>query len=502
MLSCSKNYRFLYITAIKEFAIATTHSKIQFHMRPDDRQRLKDLPWQFPLEEWSQHGVELLIVRRGESRHPIVFVERGGVRYAIKETTPHMAEREIHNLHEIAFRGIPALEPTGTVTVPAPPVPVETPSLGGLTQYISGDRGYTITRLAPRVIPHVQLYRIPFTRRTKERLLSAVAVLMIELHEHGVYWGDPSLANVLMRIDGRSILAIMADAETAEIFPGPISEGLREQDIDAFGESLLWQAEDLRLARGLPEDKQVLGEPDFRYFKRRYRQLRREHAQVAASPNFSTFYQAQQLLRRLNRWGYSLFGLTERTLQQLTTVLPGWYQRRIYDLLHIHVPRAYARRFYNLILGRQAQMSKERGSEVSIEEAAHDWYTRYHLPAIVLLRRILTRGEDPLRAYFAVMQNRWRLSQKAHQEVPVEEALLDWSMRQAETGKLGAVDPAMLARWWHELEPAAQVLEPPLIEGEKLEPLLSTDERPLVHLDQPELEQKLPEILEQSDTGE
>jgi hypothetical protein len=498
----AKIYRFLYITTIEECAIATNHTKIQFHMHADDRRRLKDLPWQVPLEEWQQHGVELLIVRRGESRHPVVFVERGGMRYAIKETTPHMAEREIHNFREIAFRGIPALDPVGTVSVPAPPIPVEAPRLGGLTQYINGDRGYTVTSLAPRVIPHSQLYRIPFTRRTKERLLSAVAVLMIELHEHGVYWGDPSLANVLIRIDGRSILAIMADAETAEIFPGPISEGLREQDIAAFGESLLWQAEDLRLARGLPEDKQVLGEPDFRYFRRRYRQLRREHAQIAASPNFGTYYQAQQFLRRLNRWGYSLLGLTERTLQQFTTVLPGWYQRRIYNLLRIHVPRAYARRFYNLILGHQAEMSAEQGHEVSIEEAAQDWYTRYHLPAILLLRRILTRGQDPLRAYFAVMQNRWRMSQKAQHEVPIDEAILDWSMRQAETGKLGAVDPATLARWWHELEPAAQVLEPPLIEGKELEPLLSTDERPLVHLEQPVLEQKLPEILEQSESGE
>lgn len=69
-------------------------------------------------------------------------------------------------------------------------------------------------------------------------------------------------------------------------------------------------------------------------------------------------------------------------------------------------------------------------------------------------------------------------------------------MKRAQTGKLGAVDPASLAKWWCEIEPAAMVLEPPLIEGEELEPLLSTGEKPLVHLQPPELEQKLPEILE------
>src|SRR5213078_379823 len=136
------------------------------------------------------------------------------------------------------------------------------------------DRGYTVTRLTPRVIPHSLLFRLPFSRRTKRHILGAVAVLLGELHEHGVFWGDPSLANVLIRIDGRRILAIMADAETSELFPGPVSDGLREQDLALFSESLAWQAEDLRQARNLPEDVQLLDDKDFRYFEKRYRWLR------------------------------------------------------------------------------------------------------------------------------------------------------------------------------------------------------------------------------------
>ena len=113
-----------------------------------------------------------------------------------------------------------------------------------------------------------------------------MAVLLVELHEHGVYWGDPSLANVLICIDGRHILAIMADAETAELFPEPVSEGLRDQDVASFGESLIWQAEDLRQARDLPEEETVVDDKDFRYFVRRYHWLHREHIQLATSPLF------------------------------------------------------------------------------------------------------------------------------------------------------------------------------------------------------------------------
>jgi hypothetical protein len=467
----------------------------QFLMRPEDKRRLKGLPWHTRLEEWGELGVQLLIVRRGESRHPVVFVEQQGVRYAIKETTPRMAEREIRILHEIENRGVPALSPIGYVIVPSSPIALDMPKLGGATQYISGDRGYTVTRLAPRVIPHVLLYRLPLNKRTKQHLLSAVAVLMVELHEHGVYWGDPSLANVLIRIDGRRILAIMADAETSELFPGPVSDGLREQDLALFGESLAWQAEDLRQARDLPEDVQLLDDKDFRYFEKRYRWLRRQHTHLADSSSFRTLFQAEQFLHRLNHVGYSLLGLSGQALQSFTTVLPGWYQRRIYELIHVSVPRLYARRFYNLILGHQYLMHEKLGRDVSVEEAAQDWYTNYHLPAILLLRQHLASNQDPMQAYFDIMDHKWNMSVKAGHEIPLDEAILDWSMQRADTGEMGAIDPASVATWWREREPVAQALEPPLIESKELEPLLSTSERPLVRLNQPELAQKLPEIL-------
>ncbi|WP_211325978.1 DUF4032 domain-containing protein [Thermosporothrix hazakensis] len=467
-------------------------------MAPSERHRLEKLPWHAPLSEWDSQGVDLLIIRRGESRHPVVFVECQGMRYAIKETTPHMAEREIRNLREIERRGIPALSPVGSVAVAAPPIPIEIPGIPGARDYIKGDRGYTVTRLAPRVIPHVLLYRLPLKKRSKQRILSAVAVLMVELHEHGIYWGDPSLANVLIRIDGRRILAILSDAETAELFPDSVNDELREQDLALFGESLAWQAEDLRQAKGLPEDKKVLDDRDYRYFERRYRWLRREHARITHSKGFDTLLQAQRFLRTLHRWGFSLAEATERVFKrfQVTTVLPGWYQRRLYELLHISMPPLYAPRLYQMILGHQIMSSQREKRPISIEEAARDWYERYHLPTILMLRRNLSSDQEPMDAYFDIMDHKWKLSQKAGYEVSIEDAILDWSMEAAETGELGKVDPAKIATWWRERQPVAKALEPPLIESEELEPLLSTGEKPLVRLNEEQLEQKLPEILE------
>ncbi len=451
-------------------------------MQAEDQRRLQHLPWHVPLTEWPEHGVVPLVIRRGESRHPVIFVESQGASYAIKETTPHMAEREIHNLQEIEFRGLPALSPVGTVTVHAPPIRVEETGIGGIPHYISGDRGYTVTKLARRVIPHALLFRLPLTRSTKRRLLGAVAVLMVELHEHGVYWGDPSLANVLIRIDGKRILAIMADAETAELFPRPVEEGLREQDLELFHESLIWQAEDLRQARGLEETEEILSDKDYRYFLRRYRLLSREHERLNNPTYTPTLIQFESLLNTMNRLGFALASTSGHKLQTFMSVLPGWYVKRVRDLLGIEVPRAYARRFYNTILGHQAILSRQQGRDVDLKEAAQHWYKYYHLPTILLLRQILTSDEDPIAAYFAIMDHKWKMSKQAGYEVPLDEAILDWAMQKAEVGTLGPVDPARIAAWWRGLEPVAQALEPPLIEQEKLTPLLSKEEQPLVQL--------------------
>ena len=468
----------------------------QFQMGAADQRRLEQLPWHLPLEEWPQHGVTMLSIRHGESRHPVIFIESQEARYAIKETTPHMAQREIRNLREIEFRGIPALSPVGVVLVPAPPLLLESAQIGGLPQYISGDRGYTVTRLAARVMPHSLLFRLPFNTKTKHRLLGAVAVLMVELHEHGIYWGDPSLSNILIRIDGRRIMAIMADAETAEIFPTAISKGLREQDLSQFQESLIWQAEDLRQARGLEEDVELLDEGDYRYFERRYRWLRREHEQIASHSITPTLPQAMRMLTSLNKLGFSLLDAGSNAFETVISVSPGWYVRRVNRLLGIKIPPRYARRFYNMILGHQTIMIKETGRAITVEEAARDWYERYHLPTVLLLRQILTSDQDPFEAYFAIMRHKWELSEDAGYEIPLDEAMMSWAIHKADTGQIGPVDPAMLASYWRERQPVAEALAPLPIEDEKLEQLLSEEEQPLVHLPESQLAKELQHRLE------
>jgi len=40
-----------------------------------NQRHLEGLPWHIPLEKWPAHGVVPLLIRRGDSRHPVIFVE-------------------------------------------------------------------------------------------------------------------------------------------------------------------------------------------------------------------------------------------------------------------------------------------------------------------------------------------------------------------------------------------------------------------------------------------
>ncbi len=429
-----------------------------------DWSRLRTLPWGTPLEEWPAHGVRPLTVRRGESRHPVLFVEAGNRRYALKETSPRAAEREIAAFKELRRRGCRSLEPVGHVVVRGEPVVMG--EMAGHAFYASGDVGYSITRLAEHVLPQSVLYRYPFTDANKRLLWNAVAELLLDLHEVGVYWGDPSLANVLMDLSGRRLTAVMADAETAELKDGPLSEGLRQQDLDAFVESLEWQAEDIRLARGLPDDQHLVTEGDATYFLTRYAGLRAERLAAERLRHPATSEHDQALahdllrqMRRLNALGYGVLQLVQQSTAavhsdapadaaevgsaarsgatrwwQVATLRPNWYIQRLRELLGVRVPRAYAQRLYQHLLIHKWLLSERAGHDVGMDAAARDWYRHYHQPALAFVAAYLpdADADATYAAYLAILDHTWNMSQREHRAVPLEEGALDYALAQAQ----------------------------------------------------------------------
>lgn len=453
-----------------------------------DWTRLRDLPWGVPLDFWADRSVPLLQVRRGESRHPVVFVERGGRRYAIKETSPRAATHEAEVLRALRRRSIPSIEPVGTLVLQGEVIPAGT--VAGVSVFESGDTGYLITRLAERALPQSLLYRYPFTVENKRLLWNAVADLLLRLHDAGVFWGDPSLANILIEFRGRQIRAILADAETAEISPAHsrshagLSEGMRRQDIDTLAESLIWQAEDIRQARGLPEETAIVTDEDLAYVESRYAGLRAERhparqigrqAESRAPGTDETDASATRLhavegrIQRLAALGYGLLSL--RWQPAALPILPGgwagrksrvsppeshlspappgadeneitaailrptWYVRRLRDLLGEDMPQSYAWRLYYHLNIHKWLLSEAAGHDVGIEAAARDWRTSVHEPLQTFLRAYLPETADAAERYAAeaaILDRSWQLSQTEDKRpVPVEEAALDFALEDA-----------------------------------------------------------------------
>ncbi len=83
----------------------------------------------------------------------------------------------------------------------------------------------------------------------RDRLLDAMASLLVDLHRAGVYWGDCSLANTLFRRDGDKIQAYLVDAETSENHRA-LSDGQRGYDLDILVENVAFGLADLAAMQG------------------------------------------------------------------------------------------------------------------------------------------------------------------------------------------------------------------------------------------------------------
>lgn len=314
--------------------------------------RLKTLPWHVPLEEWRGHGVRHLQIRSGLSRHVVIFIERDHRRYAIKQISPEIARREIENYRQLQKRELPTLLPVAHVTADHGKVLV--PTAVGL-QVENEATGFTVTQLAERVLPDSLLYRRDFGETSRIIFLDAAVELFVLLHLHHVYWGDASLANMLMYFSKmpnpplrprRVVQALLADAETVEICTS-LSAARRQQDLDHFLESMQWMEADIE-AEGKPARNFSAAE-DGAYVQRRYQEL------------------------------YAIY-LEMREFEKITSLnidehLPRFYKPGASRVLLKHIDE---HRWY---LGERMKR------EISVAEAALDWLQQIYAPVCEFFNR-------------------------------------------------------------------------------------------------------------------
>ncbi len=358
-------------------------------------------PFDKNLEEWHAFGVTPITMRRGDSRHQVIFVQSKlpalPYKFAIKETSLDLARREIENYHKLRHLDIQTLTPVGTVIRYESAVPIQTP-VG--TMYQDNITAYLITLLEDAVLPESVLFGLRFQQPARTEIFNAIAELFAKCHAKNVYWGDASLDNLLIKFvreehtlgKRRRLVALIADTETTEIHPS-LSQRMKEADLEFFFESMLWLDEEFH-KRGYPRDKSITLN-DIAYLRERYHDL-------------TKIWEAHKRFDAITQFN------SERHF--------GRFRRATYaDTLLKHLEE---HKWY---------LSERMKRPVSMRDTTLDWYANYFLPIQDLLKQSNFAEYFPdkteLEVYLEIMENKYYLSEQQKRDVGLSYAIQDFAKR-------------------------------------------------------------------------
>ena len=371
------------------------------------------LPWDRPLLQWNVPDVPLRDIAVGPSRHLVKFVDADGALWAVKDMPPRIAVKEYDVLRRLEEMGLPAVRPAGLVLQPE----FDTAIL--VTRYLEGSWQYR--RLFMRLPPDQPKHRA--------RLLDALAGLLVELHRHGVFWGDCSLANTLFSRDGQTLQAWLVDAETSEVHPS-LSRGQRRHDLEIMVENVAEGLVDLAERLGRPEELHETLIAEAEHVQGRYETLWEAlHSEPVFG--FTDRYRVEGTVRRLNELGFavdevSLQPLSDDPNQLKIRVAIGdrrYHAQRLQQLTGLDVGEGQARILLGDVHAYQAQLCLEAGHDVDDSSAARLWVMEVLTPYEKLAHDVVGNKGTPIQAYCDMLEVRWLLSEHAGRDVGTNKAL-------------------------------------------------------------------------------
>jgi hypothetical protein len=253
---------------------------------------------------------------------------------------------------------------------------------------------------------------------------------MVELHRHGVFWGDCSLANTLFSRDGQTLQAWLVDAETSEVHP-TLSRGQREHDIDIMVENVAMGMVDLAERLGTPEALQDKLIAEAEQVRTRYDSLwELLHAEPVFG--FTDRYRVEGTIRALNDLG---FAVDEVSLQPVSAdpsqlklhVAVGdrrYHAQRLRELTGLDVGEGQARILLGDLHAYQVQLGREAGHDVDESTAARLWVIEVVTPTEHLAHAALNHSGTAIQAYCDLLEVRWLLSEQAGRDVGTNAALV------------------------------------------------------------------------------
>jgi hypothetical protein len=348
----------------------------------------------------------------GPSRHLVRFLVSGTRTYALKEEPRGVAATEFRVLRHLESLGLPAVQAVGIAEAP------ERDAAILVTAYLEFSIQYR------RLLMRFPLGPGPY----RDRLLDAMAWLLVDLHRAGVYWGDCSLANTLFRRDGNRIQAYLVDAETSEIHPR-LSDGQRGYDLDILVENVAFGLADLGAMQGrddAAEDAVEAAET----VRQRYDALWDElHLEPELSPDDRHAVRAR--VRRLNELGFAVDEIRlEPTAEGGSSVRLNiavadrrFHVRELERLTGLVALEGQARLLLNDLHEHGAWLESQRGAPLPEHEVAKRWLDDVLRPTIESILPAIGAGRDPIQAYCDVLEEKWILSEMAGHDVGLPAAI-------------------------------------------------------------------------------
>jgi len=360
---------------------------------------------------WSSDRVAFRELPIGPSRHLVRFVLDAGRLYALKEEPIEIAQREYEVLRRLEAAELPAVIPVGLSEMPQRSEAIL------VTRYLAHSLQYR--RLLMRLGSGSEAYR--------DRLLDAMASLLVDLHRGGVYWGDCSLANTLFRRDGDKIQAYLVDAETSEVHPS-LSAGQRAYDLEVLVENVAFGLADLAVYNERPDELE--GAIDAAESVRtRYRALWDElHAEVQLGADDRFGVAAR--VRRLNDLGFAVDEIelepgdrAGRLRLRVAVTTRRFHIRELERLTGIRALEGQARILMNDLREYRAYLEWHAKRSLTREEGAARWQSDVFEPTVERLRAALGGERDLVQAYCDVLEHKWLLSEKAGRDVGLGTAI-------------------------------------------------------------------------------
>ncbi len=378
--------------------------EVQIAPRSGDTELL-DLDWSSPLARWNDP--RLVRMARAASRHVVRFVEVGGHVFAVKEIEDRFALREYNTLRAMADSELPAVEAVCTVTD---------------RRARSGEplAGALVTRYLDFALPYTYLLARENSAEHQRRLIDAAAVLVVQLHLEGFFWGDCSLANVLFRRDAGALAAYLVDAETAERHER-LTDGQRATDIELAVANVAGGVADLVAAGRLPAqaDPMLFAERLEQRYEALWGELTGEEEYAAGER-----WRVEERIGRLNALGFDASELAlredpsgSRLRIRPSVVEEGHHARRLLRLTGIDAQENQARRLLNDLDGYRARLPRVRGRPASEAVAAHRWLTECFEPFAESIPAELRGRLEPVEAYHQYLEHRWYLSEAARRDI-------------------------------------------------------------------------------------